>query len=164
VSESSWFAIFTGGDSNVADFTAAIEQLSKAGFSSGIAEVSDEDLSGGFSLFVLSAWATGTSFGSFLFWSSLFDGQWSAFEFIAVESQSVLESFRGGELDKSDTLGSAIGASQYVDLLNGSAGLEKFLNGIGFSAEGEVSNEDFIGFLDDVGTAGLSLFVLVLHI
>jgi len=116
VSETSWLAIFTSGDSDVGDITDASEQLSKAGFSGGVAEVSDEDLSGGFSLL-----SVGAAVSSFLFRSGLFDGQRSAFEFVAVEGQSLVEAIGVGELDEGDTLGSAVGASKDVNLLDSSA-------------------------------------------
>lgn len=165
MSESLWLAILTSGDSDVADFTTTVEQLSKVGFSSRIAEVSDENLSGGFSLFTSVGAATGSSFRSVLLRSSLFDGQLSAFEIVVVESQSLLEGFGGRELDESDTLGSATWASQEVNLLDSSAGLEKFLNGFGFSAVREVSNEDFIGLFVGVrASRSLSLLVSVLHV
>lgn len=156
MSETSWLAIFTSGDSNVGDVTDASEQLSKAGFSGGVAEVSDEDLSGGFSV------SGGAGTVSFLFRSGLFDGQRSAFEFVSVEGQSLVKAISVGELDEGDTLGSAIGASQDVNLLDGSAGLEKFLNAFLVSGEGEVSNEDFVGFFNGAGS--LSNFVGVLHV
>lgn len=158
MSETSWLAIFTSGDSDVGDITEASEQLSKTGFSGGVAEVSDEDLSGGFSL--VSGGAGTVS--SFLFRSGLFDGQRSAFEFVSVEGQSLVEAISVGELDEGDTLGSAIGASQNVNLLDSSAGLEKFLNAFLFSCEGEVSNKDLVGFFN--GAGGLSNFVGVLHV
>ena len=159
MSETSWLAIFTSGDSDVSDITAASEDLSKAGFSGRVAEVSDEDLSGGFTT-LLSGGAGSVS--SFLLRSGLFDGQRSAFEFVSVEGQSLGEAFSVGELDEGDTLGSAVGASQKVNLLNSSAGLEKFLDAFLVSAEREVSNEDFVGFFD--GAGGLSNFVAVLHV
>jgi len=102
VSETSWLAIITSGDSDVSDITTAVEQLSKAAFGGGVAEVSDEDLSGGISLVLLSG---GASTGaSFLLRSGLFDGQGSALEFVAIEGQSLLEGLFRGELDKGDTL------------------------------------------------------------
>jgi hypothetical protein len=168
VSESSWLAVFTSGDSDVGDFTATFEQLSKAGFTGRVAEVSDEDLSGRFGL------SGGTGSSLFLGFS-LFDGQLSAFELVAVEGQSLLEGFSRVELDESNTLGSAVGASQKVNFLDSAATLEESFNCVLVSGERKVSNENFIGWFGNIG-AGLerlrnnkeggylSLFVSVLHV
>jgi len=157
VSETLGLTVSVGSESDGLDGTSTFEELSKVFFSGGVAQVADEDGSGGLGFSGLG--------GSVFLGLGFFDGKGSATEFAVVLGNSLSNGFLVGESDETGTLGSSVSTSEEVNVFDGTATFEELLDFFFGSRERKALHKDFesgllfLGLSSGRAGVDLSLFL-----
>jgi len=157
VSETLGLTVSVRSKSDGLDGTSTFEELSKVIFAGGVAQVADEDASGGLGFSGL--------FRSVFSGLGFFDGKGSATEFASVLSDGLSDRFLVSESDETRSLGSSVSSSEQVNVVNSTATFKEGSDFFFGSRERKALNKDFKSGLLFLGLSGggagvdLSLFV-----
>lgn len=146
VSEALGLAISVSGESDGLDGTSRFEVSSELSFSGSVAQVADEDGSGGLAFSGLSR--------SFFSGLGFFDSEGSATQFTTVLGDGLSNRFLVDESDEARSLGSSVSTSEQVNVFDSTATFEESLDFFFSSRERKALNEDFESGLLFLGLSG----------
>lgn len=157
VSETLGLAVSVGSESDGLDGTSTFEELSKVFFSGSVAQVADEDASGGLGF-------SGDS-GSVFSGLGFFDGKGSATEFAVVLGDGLSDGFLVDESDETGSLGSSVSSSEEVNVFDSTATFKEASDFFFSGRERKALDKNFeagllfLGLLGRGAGVNLSLFL-----
>jgi len=157
VSEALGLTVSVRSESDGLDGTSTFEELSEVIFGGGVAQVADEDASGGLGFSGLS--------GSVFSGLGFFDGKGSATEFAVVLGDGLSDGFLVDESDETGSLGSSVSSSEEVNVFDGTATFKEASDFFFGSRERKALHKDFesgllfLGLSSGRAGVDLSLFL-----